>query len=142
MPITEANKPVIYVAAAVLMNEQRQILVTQRPEGKSMAGYWEFPGGKIETGEIPEDALIRELKEELDIICNPASMQAMNFVSYAYPTFHLFMPLWLVTSWQGAITPQENQAFQWIDPAMLHQLQMPPADKPLIHTIKQFFASN
>ncbi len=141
MPITEANKPVLYVAAAVLMNSKRQILVAQRPEGKSMAGYWEFPGGKIEAGEIPEDALIRELKEELDIICHRDHMQAMNFVSYAYPKFHLFMPLWLVTSWQGEINPQEQQAFQWIEPMQLHTLQMPPADKPLIQTIEQFFSA-
>lgn len=139
MPITEANKPIIYVAAAILMQQDGKILIAQRPEGKSMAGLWEFPGGKIEDGEIPEQALIRELHEELHITCHTKDMQAMSFVSYDYGKFHLFMPFWLVTDWQGTITPQEGQAVQWIKPCDLKNFPMPPADEPLVQMINQYF---
>ncbi len=139
MPTTEANKPVIYVAAAVLMQENGEILIAQRPKGKSMAGLWEFPGGKIEADETPEQALIRELQEELHITCSTEHMQPINFVSYDYGEFHLFMPFWLVTHWQGEVIPQENQAIRWIKPTELENFPMPPADKPLISMINRYF---
>lgn len=139
MPTIEANKPVIYVAAAVLIQENGKILIAQRPKGKSMAGFWEFPGGKIKAGETPEQALIRELQEELGITCHISHMKPISFVSYDYGEFHLFMPLWLVTHWDGVLTPYEHQAVRWIKPCALENFPMPPADEPLTYMINQYF---
>jgi 8-oxo-dGTP diphosphatase len=108
------------------------VLIAQRPEGKSMAGLWEFPGGKLEPGETPEMALIRELQEELGIATKEACLAPVSFVSHAYESFHLLMPLYVCRKWQGTPTSRENQALKWVRPQALWDIAMPPADLPLI----------
>jgi 8-oxo-dGTP diphosphatase len=120
------------VAAVALMREGGEILLARRPEGKSMAGLWEFPGGKIEPGETPETALIRELKEELLITVNPAELIPLTFASHTYETFHLLMPLYACRNWQGNPTPAENQEIAWVPIDQLGGYSMPPADIPLV----------
>jgi 8-oxo-dGTP diphosphatase len=125
-------KPLLLVVACALVDEDRRVLIAQRPVGKAMAGLWEFPGGKLEAGETPEAALIRELHEELGIWTKEACLAPLSFVSHAYESFHLVMPLYVCRKWQGVPAPREHQALKWVRPAALRELPMPPADEPLI----------
>jgi len=108
------------------------VLIAQRPEGKALAGLWEFPGGKLEPGERPEDALIRELREELGIEVKAPCLAPLTFASHAYDDFHLLMPLYICRKWQGFVQPREGQALKWVKPKRLRDYPMPPADAPLI----------
>lgn len=107
-------------------------MITQRPHGKSMAGLWEFPGGKVEAGETPERALLRELKEELDVDTESACLAPLTFASHAYDDFHLLMPLYVCRKWRGTVRPLEGQAVKWVAARKLRDYPMPPADAPLI----------
>lgn len=120
------------VVACALVDGDGRVLVAQRPEGKALAGLWEFPGGKMEAGERPEETLIRELDEELGITVKEACLAPLTFASYPYETFHLLMPLWICRRWEGVIQKKEHQALQWLRPACLRDIPMPPADEPLI----------
>ena len=122
----------LLVAAAALVDPDGRVLVTQRPEGKQLAGFWEFPGGKVESGERPEAALIRELKEELAIDVSESCLAPLTFASHAYEDFHLFMPLYVCRRWKGIVNGHEGQALKWLRPRDLRGLTMPPADAPLI----------
>ena len=120
------------VAACALVDADGRVLIAQRPAGRSMAGLWEFPGGKIEAGERPEDTLIRELKEELGIIVSEPCLAPLTFASHTYPDFHLLMPLFVCRRWDGLVSPREGQALRWARPRDLRKFPMPPADAPLI----------
>ncbi|MBS1168432.1 MAG: putative mutator protein mutT [Proteobacteria bacterium] len=122
----------VLVVACALIDADGRILLAQRPEGKALAGLWEFPGGKLEVGERPEDALIRELFEELGIVVKPACLAPLTFASHAYDDFHLLMPLYVCRRWNGEITGREGQALAWARPQKLRDYPMPPADAPLI----------
>ncbi|MEJ1160376.1 8-oxo-dGTP diphosphatase MutT [Prosthecomicrobium sp. N25] len=122
----------VLVAAVALVDPDGRVLIAQRPEGKSLAGLWEFPGGKIEAGERPEETLIRELEEELGILVKPECLAPLTFASYDYPDFHLLMPLWICRRWTGTVRGREGQALKWVHPARLRDYPMPPADEPLI----------
>ena len=122
----------LLVVACALIDADNRVLVTQRPEGKARAGLWEFPGGKLEAGERPEPALIRELHEELGITVKEACLAPLTFASYAYPEFHLLMPLYVCRRWEGQPASREAQALKWVRPGKLRELAMPPADEPLI----------
>ena len=122
----------LLVAACALVDADGRVLITRRPEGKAMAGLWEFPGGKVEAGETPEEALIRELKEELDIDTRSACLAPLTFASHAYDDFHLLMPLYVCRKWQGTVRPLEGQAVKWVAARTLRDYPMPPADAPLI----------
>ena len=122
----------VLVAACALIDVDARILLAQRPAGKPMAGLWEFPGGKVENGERPEDSVIRELKEELGIIVREACLAPLTFASYAYSEFHLLMPLFVCRRWDGMVTPREGQRLAWVRPNRLREYPMPPADEPLI----------
>jgi len=124
--------PLVLVAACALIDADGRVLITQRPEGKPMAGLWEFPGGKVETGETPEQALLRELKEELDIDIQSACLAPLTFASHAYENFHLLMPLYICRRWKGTVRPVEGQAVKWVAAKTLRDYPMPPADEPLI----------
>lgn len=129
-------KPVILVAAAALIDPDGRVLLAQRPAGRSMAGLWEFPGGKVEPGETPEQALIRELHEELAIDVSASCLAPFTFASHAYPDFHLLMPLYVCRRWQGIVRPREGQAVKWLRPAQMADVPMPPADKPLVAMLR------
>lgn len=122
----------LLVVAAALIDADGRVLIAQRPEGRALAGLWEFPGGKVETGERPEVALIRELAEELGIKVEEACLAPLSFASHAYPDFHLLMPLYVCRRWQGLMAAREGQALKWAWPADLRNYPMPPADAPLI----------
>jgi 8-oxo-dGTP diphosphatase len=122
----------LLVVACALVDTDRRVLIAQRPEGKSMAGLWEFPGGKVEAGETPEAALIRELSEELGIETKQACLAPLSFVSHAYESIHLLMPLYVCRKWQGMPQAREHQALKWVRPQALRDYPMPPADEPLI----------
>ncbi len=122
----------VLVVACALIDVDGRILLAQRPEGKALAGLWEFPGGKLEVGERPEDALIRELAEELGIVVKPACLAPLTFASHAYDDFHLLMPLYVCRRWEGAVVGREGQALAWVRPQKLRDYPMPPADAPLI----------
>jgi 8-oxo-dGTP diphosphatase len=122
----------LLVVACALVDEDRRVLIAQRPEGKALAGLWEFPGGKLDPGERPEEALIRELKEELGIDVKEACLAPLTFASHAYPDFHLLMPLYICRRWEGVVASREGQALKWVRPAKLRDYPMPPADEPLI----------
>ena len=122
----------VLVAACALIDADGRVLIAQRPEGKSMAGLWEFPGGKIETGERPEQSLIRELKEELGIVVKEECLAPLTFASHLYPDFHLLMPLYVCRRWDGFVEAQEGQRLKWVRPTELRDYPMPPADEPLI----------
>lgn len=123
---------IVLVAACALIDADGRILLAQRPEGKSLAGMWEFPGGKVEEGESPEVTLIRELKEELGISVNEACLAPLTFASFAYEDFHLLMPLYVCRRWEGIPTGVEGQALKWVPPMRLRDYPIPPADEPLI----------
>jgi 8-oxo-dGTP diphosphatase len=120
------------VAAVALVDADRRVLIAQRPEGKSLAGLWEFPGGKLEAGETPEQALIRELEEELGISTKSACLAPVSFASHSYESFHLLMPLYVCRKWQGTPHAREHAALRWVRPQALRDYPMPPADEPLI----------
>ena len=122
----------VLVAACALIDADGRVLIAQRPEGKSMAGLWEFPGGKVETGERPEQSLIRELKEELGIVVKEDCLAPLTFASHLYPDFHLLMPLYVCRRWEGFVTAREGQRLKWVRPVALRDYPMPPADEPLI----------
>lgn len=127
----------VLVSAALLLDADNRILLAQRPEGKSMAGLWEFPGGKVEQGETPEYTLIRELNEELGIMTGVDCLQPVAFASHSYDDFHLLMPLFACRTWKGTPQPQEGQALKWVKKGDLKNYSMPPADIPLIPLIHQ-----
>jgi 8-oxo-dGTP diphosphatase len=122
----------LLVVACALVDADNRVLVTQRPEGKALAGLWEFPGGKLEAGERPEAALIRELHEELGITTKEACLAPLTFASHAYEEFHLMMPLYICRRWEGQPMAREGQGMKWVRPGKLRELAMPPADEPLI----------
>ena len=122
----------VLVAAVALVDADGRVLVSKRPEGKQLAGLWEFPGGKVEAGERPETALIRELREELAIDVTEACLAPLTFASHVYEDFHLLMPLYVCRRWQGLVRAAEGQELQWVKPLKLRELAMPPADIPLI----------
>jgi 8-oxo-dGTP diphosphatase len=122
----------VLVAACALIDADGRVLIAERPAGRSMAGLWEFPGGKVEVGERPEDTLIRELQEELGIAVNEACLAPLTFASHAYENFHLLMPLYVCRRWEGTVTAREGQRLAWVRPNRLREYPMPPADTPLI----------
>jgi 8-oxo-dGTP diphosphatase len=122
----------ILVAACALIDADGRVLIAQRPAGKAMAGLWEFPGGKVEPGERPEQSLIRELKEELGIVVNEVCLAPLTFASHSYPDFHLLMPLYVCRRWEGIVTAQEGQQLAWVRVNRLRDYPMPPADEPLV----------
>jgi len=125
------TRPIILVAAVALLNEEGKVLLAKRPPGRPLAGLWEFPGGKVDPGEDPETALIRELMEELGIEIARADLVPLTFASHAYPEFHLLMPLYLCKRWEADIAAQENQELLWVKPDELSLYDMPPADELL-----------
>jgi 8-oxo-dGTP diphosphatase len=127
-----AGLPLVLVAAVALVDADGRVLIAKRPDGKSMAGLWEFPGGKVEAGERPELALIRELREELDIDVTEACLAPLTFASHAYEGFHLLMPLYACRRWKGMVRSLEGQELKWVKPNRLRDYPMPPADLPLI----------
>ena len=129
---------IVLVAAAALIDPDGRVLLAQRPEGKSMAGLWEFPGGKVEPDETPEAALIRELHEELGINTWKSCLAPLTFASHAYESFHLLMPLFVCRRWEGIATPREGQALAWVNPDRLRDYPMPPADVPLIPILRDW----
>ncbi len=134
----QTNKPTLLVAAVALVDRDGRVLVTQRPAGKALAGLWEFPGGKVEPGETPEQALIRELKEELSIDVTASCLAPFTFASHDYEDFHLLMPLFVCRVWDGIVRPREGQATKWLLPAALSDIAMPPADAPIIPLLRDF----
>ena len=128
----------LLVAACALVDSDGRVLIAQRPEGKSLAGLWEFPGGKVEAGETPEAALIRELREELGIEVAQACLAPFVFASHAYEGFHLLMPLYLCRRWDGVVTLHEHAALKWVRPSGLSDYPMPPADEPLVAYLRDF----
>jgi 8-oxo-dGTP diphosphatase len=127
----ESPIKILTVVACALLDTDGRILLAQRPKGKSFAGKWEFPGGKIEAGETPEAALVRELREELSIDPCQSCLQSFAFSSVSYPDFHLLMPLYVCRQWDGIVIPTEGQDITWVKPDRLHLFDMPPADIPL-----------
>jgi len=122
----------VLVAACALIDADGRVLIAQRPLGKAMAGLWEFPGGKVETGERPEQSLIRELKEELGIVVKEECLAPLTFASHRYDDFHLLMPLYVCRRWEGIVTAREAQKLKWVRVNTLRDYPMPPADEPLI----------
>jgi 8-oxo-dGTP diphosphatase len=129
---------ILLVSAVALIDADGRVLLAQRPEGKSMAGLWEFPGGKVEVGETPEAALIRELHEELGINTWQSCLAPLTFASHAYERFHLLMPLFACRRWEGVPTPREGQTLAWVRPERLRDYPMPPADIPLIPILRDW----
>lgn len=123
--------PLVLVVACALVDSDGRVLVAKRPEGREMAGLWEFPGGKADPGETPEDALIRELKEELGIDVTHSCLAPLTFASHSYEKFHLLMPLYACRKWDGEVAPLEGQELAWVRPNRLTEYEMPPADEPL-----------
>lgn len=137
-PAAPGGKPLLLVAACALVDVDGRVLLARRPEGKKMAGLWEFPGGKLNPGETPEQAVIRELKEELGIDVTTACLAPFAFASHEYEGFHLLMPLFLCRRWKGIPTAQEKQTLAWVSARRLGEYEMPPADKPLIPLLRDF----
>ncbi len=131
------SKRLLLVAAAALIDSSGRVLITQRPLHKQLGGLWEFPGGKVEFGEAPEDALARELREELDLTVAPDALDPFAFASHAYPDFHLLMPLYVATRWSGEmkLEPNSAQAAKWVQPIDLRDHDMPPADVVLVERL-------
>ena len=130
--MAESGLPILTVVAVALVDADGRVLLAQRPEGKPMAGLWEFPGGKIHAGESPEAALIRELKEEIDIDVTEACLAPFTFASHRYEKFHLLMPLYVCRRWKGTLRAREGQTLAWVRPVKLGEYPMPPADIPLV----------
>jgi 8-oxo-dGTP diphosphatase len=126
------NLPILLVAACALVDADGRVLLSQRPEGKALAGLWEFPGGKVEAGETPEETVIRELDEELGIQTREACLAPLTFASHRYETFHLLMPLFVCRRFEGVATGREGQRLKWVWPKAMRDYPMPPADAPLI----------
>ena len=126
------SRNLVLVVACALIDADGRVLIAERPAGKPMAGLWEFPGGKVQTGERPEETLIRELNEELGIVVNDACLAPLTFASHSYADFHLLMPLYVCRRWEGTVTPMEGQKLAWARPNRLRDYPMPPADVPLI----------
>lgn len=129
---TPAAIPTVLVVAVALIDIDGRVLIAKRPAGKQLAGMWEFPGGKVEPGERPEAALIRELREELGIEVNESCLAPFVFASHAYDSFHLLMPLYLCRRWSGTVVAREHEALAWVKPNKLSDYPMPPADEPLV----------
>jgi 8-oxo-dGTP diphosphatase len=127
-----AGSRMLFVVACALVDADNRILISKRPEGKALAGLWEFPGGKLEAGETPEECLIRELQEELGVTTKPACLAPLTFASFKYPDFHLFMPLYVCRRYEGIARGVEGQEIKWVHPKKLRDYPMPPADEPLI----------
>ncbi len=136
MPTTEADRPIVLVSAVALVDRDGRVLIARLPEGKPMAGLWEFPGGKVDANETPEAALIRELHEELGIQVPERCLAPLTFASHAYEDFHLLMPLYVCRNWDGAVTAREGQELKWVRPMRLADYDMPPADKPLVAMVR------
>ena len=134
--MANAARPIILVAAVALIDSDGRVLIGERPAGKHLAGMWEFPGGKVQPGETPEAALIRELDEELGINVHESCLAPFTFASHAYPEFHLLMPLYVCRKWSGTVTSREGQRLKWVRPAQLSDYPMPPADKPLVAMLR------
>ena len=132
MTVDNPIKPVLLVAACALVDAGGRVLIAQRPEGKTMAGLWEFPGGKVEAGETPEETVVRELAEEIGVETRIACLAPLTFASHTYETFHLLMPLFVCRRFWGTATPLEGQTLKWVRPKKMRDYPMPPADAPLI----------
>ena len=132
----KAARPIVLVAAVALVDPDGRVLLARRPEGKHLAGLWEFPGGKVQPGETPETALIRELEEEIGIDVVASCLAPFTFASHSYPDFHLLMPLYVCRKWSGIPAAREGQRFAWVRPARLGDYPMPPADKPLVAMLR------
>ena len=132
----DTSPPIVLVAAVALVDPDGRVLLAERPAGKSMAGLWEFPGGKVNAGETPEAALIRELAEELGIDVTASCLAPFTFASHTYRDFHLLMPLYVCRKWSGAPTAREGQRLAWVRPARLADYPMPPADAPLVASLR------
>ena len=132
----QPDLPIVLVAAVALVDQDGRVLIAQRPEGKSMAGLWEFPGGKVQEGETPEFALMRELEEELGIETRPSCYSPIAFASHGYDDFHLLMPLFVCRTWKGVVEAREHQALKWVKPQDLHDYPMPEADIPLVASLR------
>jgi 8-oxo-dGTP diphosphatase len=130
--VTIAGKRLLLVAACALIDADGRVLLAQRPEGKQLAGLWEFPGGKVEPGETPEQCLIRELQEEIGIETDVPCLAPLTFASHSYDDFHLLMPLYVCRRFRGIARPREGQALKWVRPKQMRDYPMPPADAPLI----------
>jgi 8-oxo-dGTP diphosphatase len=126
------RRKTVLVAACALIDSDGRVLLAQRPPGKPMEGLWEFPGGKVEASERPEETLIRELKEELNVTVSEPCLAPLTFASHIYPDFHLLMPLYVCRRWEGTVQPLEGQAVAWVKPNRLREYKMPPADEPLV----------
>jgi 8-oxo-dGTP diphosphatase len=129
---------IVLVVACALVDVDGRVLICKRPKGKSMAGLWEFPGGKVEAGETPEAAMIREMDEELGITITQSCLAPFVFASHSYETFHLMMPLYLCRRWSGVVVAREHEALAWVKPGALSDYDMPPADAPLIAYLRDF----
>ena len=136
--MTAGSARLVLVSACALIDEDARVLLTRRPQGKPMAGLWEFPGGKVDPGETPEAALIRELREELGIIVQAKCLAPLTFASHAYDSFHLLMPLFICRRWEGDVEPLEGQEIAWVRSAKLHSYEMPAADIPLIPILQDW----
>lgn len=137
-PQQDLNLKTVLVVAAALVDSDGRVLLAQRPEGKAMAGLWEFPGGKVNDGEIPEFALMRELEEELGIETRPSCFLPITFASHTYAEFHLLMPLYICRKWRGDIQPHEHKAIKWVKPQDMQNYPMPQADIPLIAALRDY----
>src|SRR5258708_8807948 len=129
-------RPIVLVAAVALIDADGRVLLAQRPEGKHLAGFWEFPGGQVDAGETPEAALIRELDEELGIDVVASCLAPSTFASHAYEQFHLLMPLYVCREWSGIVTAREGQHLKWVRPNQLSDYPLPPAAKPLVAMLR------
>ena len=136
--MSAASPRLLLVVAAALVDEDGRVLICQRPPGKSRAGLWEFPGGMVEPGESPEQALVRELEEELGIAAKPACLSPFVFASHAYADVHLLMPLYLLRRWEGFVQRREHADLAWVRPAKLADYPMPPADQPFVARLRDF----
>lgn len=134
--MSDVTRSILLVAACALIDSDGRILLAQRPEGKSLAGLWEFPGGKVEPGETPEESLVRELHEELGITTKVACLAPLSFASHTYEKFHLLMPLYVCRRYEGIPHGKEGQALKWVKPQALRDYPMPPADEPLIPVLQ------
>jgi len=130
--MSSGGKPVLLVAACALIDADNRVLISRRPEGKTLAGRWEFPGGKVEPAETPEAALIRELREELGVVAKEPCLAPLTFASHAYENFHLLMPLYVCRRYEGIARPLEGQTIKWVRARDLRDHAMPPADEPLV----------